>query len=366
MKKILILTNNLNGGGAEKVLLTLLNNLPPVEYEITLALVYKTGVYLHNIPSHIKIKYIFEDNIDASEHILNDSDAIYENFLQNDCDIEIAFLEGNATKILSKSTNKKSLKIAWVHIDLFCEHYTQKIYSNDQDELATYCVFDKIAFVSKGALAGFELLFGNCLHDRSVIVYNPIDINEIKQKSNEKLEIQKEKTTICTVGRLTPQKGYKDLICATNRLIKEGFDFNLWILGEGKLEKKLKNLCVELGLSNHVVFWGFQKNPYKYITASDAFVCSSRAEGLSLVIGEALFLHKPVISTRCSGPNEVLSKGNWGLLVDTSESGIYEGLKTFLKSPNSVPVLSSETLSIYNEFYGLELYIKRIKKLLNG
>ncbi|MBR3919403.1 MAG: glycosyltransferase [Clostridia bacterium] len=366
MKKILILTNNLNGGGAEKVLLTLLNNLSPQDYEITLTLVYKTGVYLHSIPSHVKINYIFEDNIDASEHILNDSDAIYENFLQNDCDIEIAFLEGNATKILSKSTNEKSLKIAWVHIDLFSEHYTQKIYSSNQDELETYYVFDKIAFVSSAALSGFELLFGDSLHDRSVIVYNPINTNEIKQKSNEKPEIKKEKTTICTVGRLAPQKGYRDLICAASHLIKEGFDFNLWILGEGKLEKELQDLCVELDLSNHIVFWGFQNNPYKYIKASDAFVCSSRAEGLSLVIGEALFLRKPIISTRCSGPNEVLSKGNWGLLVDTSENGIYEGLKTFLNQPNSVPVLSSESIAIYNEFYGLDSYIQRIKKLLNG
>lgn len=365
MKKILILTNNLNGGGAEKVLLILLNNLPTEEYEITLALVYKTGIYLQNIPPHVKIKYIFEDNIDASEQILNDSDSIYKNFLQNDCDIEIAFLEGNATKILSKSTNKKSKKIAWVHIDLFNEHYTQKIYSSKQDELATYYVFDKIAFVSNGALDGFERLFGDGLHDRSIIVYNPIDTKEIKLKSNEKLKSKNGKITVCTVGRLVPQKGYEDLLYATNRLIKEGFDFDLWILGEGKLEKNLKKLCLELGLSENVIFLGFQKNPYKYIKASDAFICSSRAEGLSLVVGEALFLRKPVISTRCSGPDEVLSKGKWGLLVDISEDGIYYGIKTFLNSPNSVSVLSSETLSIYNEFYGLDLYIQRIQKLLN-
>lgn len=366
MKKILILTNNLNGGGAEKVLLTLLNNLPPLEYEITLALVYKTGIYLNSVPSHVKINYIFEENFDASEYILNDSGAIYENFLKNDCDIEIAFLEGNATKILSKSTNEKSLKIAWVHIDLFSEHYTQKTYLSNHDELATYCIFDKIAFVSNSALAGFELLFGNSLHDRSVIVYNPIDIKEIVQKANEKLENHKKKTTICTVGRLAPQKGYKDLIYATSHLIREGFDFNLWILGEGKLEKELKDLCVELDLINNVIFWGFQTNPYKYIKTADAFVCSSRAEGLSLVIGEALFLRKPIISTKCSGPNEVLSKGNWGLLVDTCERGIYEGLKRFLNDPKAVPVLSSESIEIYNEFYGLDIYIQRIKKLLNS
>lgn len=364
MKKILILTNNMNGGGAEKVLLTLLNNLSPLEYEITLALVYKTGVHLNSIPPHVKTKYIFESNIDASEQIINNSELIYEKFLQNDCDIEIAFLEGNATKIISKSTNARSKKIAWVHIDLYNEHYTKNIYSSNQDELVAYSIFDKIAFVSDGALTGFELLFGDSLHSRSVIVYNPIDIDEVKQKSEEKFEFKKEKNTICTVGRLAPQKGYRDLIYATNSLLKEGFDFNLWILGEGILEKDLKHLCTELGINNHITFFGFQNNPYKFMKAADAFVCSSRSEGLSLVIGEALVLEKPIISTRCSGPSEVLSKGNWGLLVELSEKGIYHGLKTFLNNPNSICRLTSESMMLYNHFYGLESYMVRIRKLL--
>ena len=360
----MILTNNLNGGGAEKVLLTLLNNLSPSKYDVSLNLVFKSGVYLNSIPSHIKTKYIFDNNSNASDLITNHSQLLYEQYLQNDCDIEIAFLEGNATKILSKSTNKKSKKIDWVHIDLFNEHYTQKIYSSIQEELATYSRFDQIAFVSEAALNGFELLFGNSLHSYSTVVYNPIDYVNIIEKSKEPLLAKKNKITICTIGRLTPQKGYDNLIQAMSLLINEGFDFDLWILGEGKLEKQLKTLCTNLNLSHHVVFWGFQKNPYNYLNAADAFVCSSRTEGLSLVIGEALALRKPIISTICSGPTEVLSKGNWGLLVECSKEGLYYGIKEFLTNPNSITILTDDSMNIYESFYGLKNYISRIEDIL--
>lgn len=360
----MILTNNLNGGGAEKVLLTLLNHLSPIEYEIELALVFKTGVYLTSIPSHVKTRYIFDDNINASELISHQPEVIYETYLKNDCDVEIAFLEGNATKILSRSTNKVSKKIAWVHIDLNQEHYTKKIYANDEEELSAYNAFNQIVFVSNGALAGFELLFGNRLHERSIVVYNPIDTTDVLQKAKEALTARKDKITLCTVGRLAMQKGYANLIRAVNSLLQQGYDFNLWILGEGQLEQELKELCIKLKIEKHVTFWGFQTNPYKFMNAADVFVCSSRAEGLSLVIGEALALKKPVVSTKCSGPMEVLSAGKWGQLVEISQEGLYFGIKNYLDNPMSIPVLTNETMEIYNNFYGLDNYVDRIKKLI--
>lgn len=366
MKKIMILTNNLNGGGAEKVLLTLLNNLSPDEYEILLVLVFRAGEYLNDIPSYVNIKYIFENNDNASNLIFNHSDMIYKEYLKNDYDIEIAFLEGNATKILSQSTNPKSKKIAWVHIDLSTEHYTKKVYLNNQEELSAYSKFDQIAFVSEGALKGFEKIFGDSLHDKTIVIYNPIDCNDVLEKAKESLSKSDNKITFCTVGRLVPQKGYHNLIQAMGTLISEGFDFNLWILGQGKLEEELKKLCLELKLDDHVKFLGFQRNPYKFINAADAYVCSSKTEGLPLVIGESLVLKKPIISTMCCGSSEVLSKGKWGLLVECSEEGLYNGLKTFLNNTESVSVLTTESMDVYDYFYGLKMYMSRIKNIFEN
>ena len=77
-------------------------------------------------------------------------------------------------------------------------------------------------------------------------------------------------------------------------------------------------------------FLGFKQNPYKYIKQCDCFICSSRTEGYSLAIAEAMCLGLPIISTRSAGPSEILDDGKYGMLVDNSTKGIYDGMKVFL------------------------------------
>ena len=118
MKNVLILTNNMNGGGAERVLLTLLQYLPRNQYRVDLCLVYQEGALLDQLPDDINVTALFEErNSQTAELIFRDTGALYKRAAKRKYDIEIAFLEGNAVKIMSKSTNSKALKIAWVHID---------------------------------------------------------------------------------------------------------------------------------------------------------------------------------------------------------------------------------------------------------
>ena len=103
--KILIIENNLAGGGAEKVLLTLLENLMPPKYDVTLLLIKNKGIYLNDVPSHVKVQYMIDVSNEEKE-FPKDSEALigfYENTLENDYDVEIAFLEGPPTKLLSYS-----------------------------------------------------------------------------------------------------------------------------------------------------------------------------------------------------------------------------------------------------------------------
>lgn len=106
----------------------------------------------------------------------------------------------------------------------------------------------------------------------------------------------------------------------------------LRILGEGTEWKELLRYKEQNELQDYVELMGFKKNPYPYIANSDLFVCSSRSEGYSLVIAESLVLGIPVLSTYCSGPNELLDEGRYGKLVknDNNGSGLYEGLKQLL------------------------------------
>ena len=97
-------------------------------------------------------------------------------------------------------------------------------------------------------------------------------------------------------------------------------------MGEGSKYNELKDLIHLNKLENTVSLLGFKKNPFPWVLSSDIFICTSRAEGYSLVIAEAMVLGIPIISVNCSGPNELLNFGKYGLLIENSDSAIRDVL----------------------------------------
>lgn len=363
MKSVLILTNDMNGGGAERVLLTLLQYLPRNQYRVDLCLVYREGVLLDQLPNDINVSALFEKrNSQTAELVFRDTGALYRKAAKRNYDIEIAFLEGNAVKIMSKSTNRKALKIAWVHIDLSSEHYTASLYESTEQEYLAFSAFDRIFCVSSAARDGLERLFGPRLFSKTFVVYNPIDQERVQRLAGEK-KISKDGITFCAVGRLEEQKGFERLLKAARQLYAEGFQFQIWLLGEGSLKDTLQRTCANLHLEKHISFLGYQQNPYPYIKEADAFVSSSRTEGLSMVIGEALILRKPIIATNCSGQAEALQYGKYGLLVENSQRGIYGGMKAFLNGTYSGLELTHSGPERYLP-YQLETYMRQICALM--
>ncbi len=350
MKKIFIMSNDMNGGGAEKVLLTLLRHIPRQNCQITLGLVYLRGPNLAGIPADIPVRHLFEaDAHGVTARVKSDAAALYEKIAPPDSDIEIAFLEGNATKIISASKNRGAKKLAWVHIDLNLFHYTKVLYDSDEEERQAYRAFDQLIFVSQGALSGFEALLGSTLRPRSVVQYNPLDSEEIIQLSKE-FTVSKRRPTLCASGRLVPQKGFERLLSAVGQLQRDGLKFDLWILGDGSDREKLQSLTQRLLEPDAVSFLGFQENPYPYMRTADIFVCSSFVEGLSLVVGEALILNRRVVATNCCGISEALQGGKYGVLVENSEHGLYIGLKHELEtlSKSEIAAVSEERFAPFD------------------
>lgn len=328
MKNILFLMKSMQGGGAEKVLLNILKNMDYQKYNISLVLVFNEGIYLNDIPKNVKVSYIFEkETYENNQMIINQSKSVYLNNIKEDYDIEIAFLEGICTKIIGNST-QNSKKIAWVHVDLLNCHYTSSMYNSIQEEEDTYHQFDEIVFVSKYVKESFYKLFPS-LNTKGRVLYNPIDIDQIK-KLSKAFNVDYDKTTFITIGRLTNQKGFDRLINAVSKLSNENFNFQIIILGKGPKYNELKEQIHNLKLENYIFLKGFEANPYPYLLASNAFISSSRSEGLALVLCEALILNKQIIATNCSGVNEALDYGKYGHIIENSELGIYIGIKDFL------------------------------------
>ena len=135
------------------------------------------------------------------------------------------------------------------------------------------------------------------------------------------------------MGRLTHQKAYDRLLRVHKRLQQEGFDYDLWILGEGEGRPMLEQFIEKNDLADSVRLFGFQDNPYPFVNAADLLVCSSRYEGFSTFVTEGLILGKPIVTTDCAGMRELLGDSEFGLITENSEDGLYFGLKQILSSP---------------------------------
>ena len=165
----------------------------------------------------------------------------------------------------------------------------------------------------------------------TMTIYNPIDVYGIKQLVSQECEweVDPSKFNVISVGRLERVKGYDELLPIIGKVRDVGVDVHLWLVGEGTQTASLKGLVKKMNIEDCVTFTGFTKNPYSLMSQMDLFVCSSRAEGFSLVIAEAMTLGVPVVSIDCAGPRELISKYGEGVLCDSYDELEQEIIKSY-------------------------------------
>ena len=365
--KVVFFVNSLYGGGAEKVLQTLLRHLDRQRFEITLYSLHREKPD-DNYPSDITFRYIYghgkwSDYLKTFVYQYFSPSLFYRLFVKGMYNTEVAFIEGYSTRIVSGSTNPHSKKIAWVHIDLKNNHWTDVAFRNRKEERFCYKNFQQVIAVSESVKKVNDLLFPNL--QSSIYIYNPVPSKEIISKSKEPgmKNFMIDGFTFVTSGRLTKQKGYDRLLEAVARLQKENFHFRVLVIGEGEERYALEQQISHEGLKSIVRLLGYMNNPFPIITKADCFVCSSRAEGFSLVILEAMVLGLPIISTNCSGPNELVGESQYGLLVNNSVDGIYHGMKKILEDSQYVKALRMKSLE-RSRCFDLELTMEQIEKVL--
>lgn len=369
MKKILFIVPALSVGGLEKMQVTLANALTKKGYDVTVMLLDKDDTLKSELEKDVKlikkpykshpvmskIPYVRYKFYDAGKWETRASaKTLYKYYVGNEkYDIEIAFFRGLPIKIISGSTNENSVKLAWVHSDFRKATGYKNNFKNLRKVKDAYSKFNSVVCVSEDAKKGFIKVIGNT--GNLTTVYNMLSVDKIKEKAElySESKVNNEKFNVIIVGRLSDAvKGQIRLINAVSRLKSEGKDISLTIVGGGDDEKKIKDRIKELNASDYIIMTGNQQNPYPYIKQSDLLVCASYFEGYNLTVAEALVLGVPVLSTDCTGPNEILDYGKYGKIVDNSEEGLYNGLKELCDNPEKLKYYKKKTkerLGFFNE-----------------
>ena len=312
MKKIGFCIDSLEMGGAERLLVDIVNTLYETkEYEIHILTKLKSNSYFFNlIKDKIKYEFLLEKKSEGFFSKTRDSILKKINFkkFSDKVDIIIDFLDGDFCSYIKNIKNIK--KIIWLHLS----YEKLKIRKNIDKKLSAYTKIIVIADdMEKELLEARKDLKNICKVD------NFVDYQEIDKKLNEDLKMnfnfnQKYFLTVCRLNE--EQKDVKTLIEAFS--LYKG-DEKLVIAGDGPDRKMLEDLCIEKNLKDKVIFLGMINNPFIFMKNSQAFILSSKVEGFGLVLVEALYCGAKVISSNCpTGPSQILLNGEAGELFEVS------------------------------------------------
>lgn len=306
-KRILFVLPSLQGGGAERVIVTLLKHLNRDIFELHLALVAKEGAYLSDVPDDIPI---YDLGVKRVRYALF---SMLKLIWKLKPDIVFSTLGHlNIALIMLKPLMPINTRI----IVREAITVTQFIQYNSSPRIWTwfYRIFYKYAdlIVCQSEDMKKDLVENFLVPEyKAIRIYNPVDfaaVSKLASSGQNPFSRCSSFPNIIAIGRLDFQKGYDRLLRAMPHLLKEYPNAKLWVLGEGKLELELRKLAKELGLTEHVEFVGFQKNPYLWLKHADLFVLASYYEGLPNVLLEAIACGCPIcVFDHPGGTREVLN-----------------------------------------------------------
>ena len=393
MKNIVISSGFLIIGGIERILIEILKNLDKSKYRIFLFIEKdygKDNVFYNEVPKEIEIFFLkSEELIKKARYYRSKKKNLYykllyniqmkkerkigyENFFRFLKEIEEKYgeietfidFDCGKNKIIKKI--KINNKLTWVHssvkkllksrIKIFRFGYKLKGYN----KVVTIC--DEMSEELK--------IFYPYLTTKIVRCYNPFDFNRIIKLSEDYTELNlKEKELIkdkyiVSVSRLSlDQKDYLTLIQGYKLYFENGGNHKLYIVGDGLDKNEIFSRIKQEGLEKQIILLGQKKNPYVWMKNAKLFVHSSFYEGLPTVLIEAMICGKVVLSSDCpTGPKEILSKENCGVLFKTGDQK--DLAEKLLKLTNEDLFLYQERIKSRIEEFKIEKIMKEYEKII--
>ncbi len=368
MKKILFMIPNLSIGGAEKVLVNLVNNMDKEKFDITILTLFAGGVNEQFLKPHIKLKACFKKPFRGNSQVLKmfSPKRLYKRFIKEHYDILVSYLEGPTARIVIGCTDKETKLVSWIHIQQETAKNASYSFKSFEEAKKCYNRYDNTVCVSEYVKNDFKNIFN--FKKNIDVLYNTNETADIINLSNEELNVEfdNNKINICVVGKVAIRKGC-DRVCNIQKKLKEqGLNTHIYFLGTGPDEDLVRNFAVDNKLTDSITLLGYQTNPYKYIKKCDLFICASLAEGFSTAATEALIVGTPICTVDVSGMKEMLGENNeYGIVTDNNEDALYEGIKKMLTEDGLLEYYAKQAEE-RGKFFDTKTTVKAVEKMLES
>ena len=367
MKKVLFLIHDLGGGGAEKVLVSLVNNMDSSKFDITVIALFGGGVNEQFLAPHIKYRSIWKKTIPGNSKLMKllSPEALHRLCVKDHYDIEIAYLEGPSARIISGCRDPETKLIAWIHIEQHTAKNAARAFRSYKESRCCYARFDQLIGVSETVKQDFLNIYPGI--ENMTVCYNTMEAEKIRLLREEPVDddlFQADEFKLIAVGKICRQKGFDRLVRIVKRLREESVPVHLYALGCGPEQQAIEAYVQKEGLEAYYSFLGYKTNPYKYIAKCDLFVCASWAEGFSTAAAEALIVGTPVCTVEVSGMKEMLGYNNeFGIVTKNDEKALYEGIAELYKQPEKLAFYRKQT-SIRGTIFQTTETVRKVEQLL--
>ena len=333
MKKILFLIHDLGQGGAEKVLVNLVNNMDRSKFDISVTVLFGGGVNEQFLAPDIHFHAVFPKEVPGNSKLMKllTPKQLHKLCVKEHYDIEVSYLEGPSARVISGCQSPDTKLVSWIHVE---QHTMDKLagsFRSEEEARVCYNRFDQTVCVSQYVHNDFCQLLN--FRKPCRVLYNTVESDKILAEASAPApELADDgKIRLIAVGTLKQSKGYMRLLQILRRLRDAQYPVHLYILGIGPLQQEMEEYIRQNKLQDAVTLLGYQTNPYQYVSKCDLFVCASFAEGFSTAATEALIVGTPVCTVEVSGMKEMLGENNeWGVVTENSEAALYEGIRHLL------------------------------------
>ena len=349
------------GGGAEKILSTIVSNLDPEKYDIDILEMEHFDKGYESVPQHVGILKSLQDYRQARwlRAFLWRMRIYFPRLtrrllVKDDYDVEVSFTIMNPPLLFSK--RKEVKKISWIHgsIEKFLKDSSKRKSHRRQLDDA-----DTIVGISKKTSHSIKEVYPDYA-SKLQTVYNGYDFKTILEKSQEKIDIEIEPQSICTIGRIEENKGSDRVVEVIRLLHQKGKNYHLYFIGTGDMEEELKKRVKEYELEDYVHFLGYQKNPYQYLSQTKVLLSMSKQEGFPGVYVEALSLGLPFVSTDVGGAEELSQEGRFGQIIESNQEAA-QAITNYVTSASNFDVNEA---SQFIQQFTIAKQIEQVEKLL--